>query len=267
MPTIKKYDPRNEKELHSIIEKELDALEEGLQLLKYEMNMGSGIPDFLCVDNKGRLVIIEVKLEEDEYVLYQALRYYSDVFRNRYQIVQLFPKYKIDPEQNPRVVLIAKRFPDDIRFLTTFVSADVELLEYTVIEDSTGKKGITYHQITLPKLDVPSDRLTTIQDHRDYLNKEELKPIFDGMRKAITEIFNDVAEYVTGNYLGYKFKGRQIAWIECHKNSIDIGSHIIDEKFQLLDYDRIRVESKKDDYQPIIEKIAKSYVNLGGKIE
>ena len=34
MVTLKKTKPKNEKELHSVIEKELDALEEGLVLLK-----------------------------------------------------------------------------------------------------------------------------------------------------------------------------------------------------------------------------------------
>ena len=66
MSTFKKFKPSGEKELHNIIETELPSLEEGLQLLKYEINVGIGIPDFLCVDSGGRLVIIEVKLEEDK---------------------------------------------------------------------------------------------------------------------------------------------------------------------------------------------------------
>ncbi len=36
MTTLRKTKPKNEKELHSIIEKELESLEEGLVLLKYE---------------------------------------------------------------------------------------------------------------------------------------------------------------------------------------------------------------------------------------
>ena len=53
MPTFKKYEPSDEKELHDIIGKELDALEEGLTLVKYELHSGSDIPDFLCVDSGG----------------------------------------------------------------------------------------------------------------------------------------------------------------------------------------------------------------------
>ena len=36
MKTFERIYPKNEKELHSRIEKEIDALEEGLVLLKYE---------------------------------------------------------------------------------------------------------------------------------------------------------------------------------------------------------------------------------------
>ena len=98
MATFKKYKPKSEKELHHIIEKELDSLEEGLELLKYEMGTGTSIPDFLCVDSGGRIVIIEVKLHEDEYVLFQALKYYNEIDKNRYVIAQMFPDKKINPK-------------------------------------------------------------------------------------------------------------------------------------------------------------------------
>ena len=86
MSTFKKYKPSSEKELHGLIQKELDAIEEGLVCLKYEFTTGKGTLDFLCVDSGGGLVIIEVKLSEDENVLFQALRYYSIIEKDRYII-------------------------------------------------------------------------------------------------------------------------------------------------------------------------------------
>ena len=43
MPTLTKRVPKSEKELHGIIEKEIDALEEGLEVLKYEFAFRKGI--------------------------------------------------------------------------------------------------------------------------------------------------------------------------------------------------------------------------------
>ena len=98
MSTLKKYVPESEAELHLLIQAELDAIEEGLELLQHEYPSGKGILDFLCVDSGGRLVIVEVKLHEDENVLFQGLRYYSDIDRNRYLIANLFPLRHVNPE-------------------------------------------------------------------------------------------------------------------------------------------------------------------------
>jgi len=131
--TLKKNTPRAEKELHTIIDNELDALEEGPSLLKYEFSLTKGGPDFLCVDSGGRLVIIEVKLHEDENILFQALRYYAEIDGQRYAIATMFPDRGIDPAQDPRVILIAGRFSDSIRKLSTLVIPEVEIYEFAVL--------------------------------------------------------------------------------------------------------------------------------------
>jgi RecB family endonuclease NucS len=97
MSTFINYKPSTEKELHGIIEAELDALEEGLSLLNYEFAMETGRADFLCVDSGGRLAVIDVKLHEDENVLFQALRYFSSIDKDRYIIANLYPDKHVDP--------------------------------------------------------------------------------------------------------------------------------------------------------------------------
>ena len=42
MPTFTKYKPKTEKELHEIIHREIEELEEGLQVLKYEFATSKG---------------------------------------------------------------------------------------------------------------------------------------------------------------------------------------------------------------------------------
>ena len=266
MATIKKYKPQNEKELHTIIEKELDSLEEGLELLKYEMDTGTGIPDFLCVDSGRRIVIIEVKLHEDEYVLFQALKYYNEIDKHRYVIAQMFPNKKINAKEHPRIILIAEKFSDEIRRLTTLVVPDVELYEYTVVIDSKNNKGIVFHPVTLPKIDETLTEPTTIQDHIDYITKEDLKPVLEKVRNEIKSIGGEIKEYATQDYIGFKFRGRQFAWIPTHRKSFDLGAHIIDDKGHLLDYESIRIEDGKENYSEILEKIKEAYKNLGGKL-
>jgi hypothetical protein len=268
MPTLRKYKPQSEQELHIIIARELDALEAGLELLRHEYISGKGVLDFLCVDSGGRLVIIEVKLHEDENILFQALRYYSDIDRDRYLIATVFAGKAIDPEQNPRVVLIAERFSEDIRRLSTLVVPEIELLEYTVLVEPRGSKGICYHPVSLPVVTTPPSEPKTIDDLVQYLTNEELKPILANMRDDIKNIGEGIEEYPTQSYIGYKHtSGRQFAYIRIFRKSVEFGAHIIDENKQLLDYEGIRVETGSEDYAEVLEKSKASFINLGGEVK
>jgi len=265
---LKKSKPSSEKELHCIIEKELDALEEGLELLKYEFDLGigKGIPDFLCVDSGGRLVIIEVKLQEDENILFQALRYYSVIDKDRYAIRDMFSDKKINHDEHPRIVLIAEKFSDDVRRLSTLVVPDVELYEYTVLQTSDNDKGLCYHPVSLPKLEEVPSRSVTIDDHREYITKDSLKPIFNELLEKIKGIGEGIEEYATQGYVGIKYKGRQIAYVSGMRKAIDIGAVLIDDNGRVIDYPSQRIETGNEDCSDIIEKIKKSFVNVGGKL-
>lgn len=263
MPTFTKQKPSSEKELHGIIQAEIDALEQGLDVLKYEFTTGKGTADFLCVDSGGTLVIIEVKLGEDENVLFQALRYFSEVDRDRYVIAQMFSSKEIDPDQNPRIVIIAERFSDDLRRLSTLVVPDIELFEYTVMIGPNEEKGIIFHAVSLPKIIDPVSKPRNIEDLKNYVKDETLRGVIDNYRHLIKEIGEGIEEYATQGYIGFKFRGRQFAWIGIQRQSFDVGALIIDEKGERLDQDFVRVESEDEDCTEIIDKINDSYQNLG----
>jgi len=265
MPILKKIKPKNEKELHSIIEKEIDALEEGLELLKYEFGLVKGTPDFLCVDSGGRLVIIEVKLQEDENILFQALRYYNEIDKERYAIAKMFSDKNVDPEEHPRILLVAEKFSDDLRRLATLVVPEIELYEYTVLCTHDGKQGICYHSVSLPKIEEIPTKPPTIDELKDYITKEPLKPLFDKLIEEVKNIGKGIEEYATQGYVGFKYKGRQIAWLGPQRKSFDIGAVIIDENAHVVDYESTRIETGSENYADIIEKIKKSFENIGGK--
>lgn len=268
MPTLKKYVPKSEAELHLLIQAELDAIEEGLELLQHEYPSGKGILDFLCTDSGGRLVIIEVKLHEDENVLFQALRYFSDIERNRYLIANLFAHKRVNPEEPPRVILIAERFSEDIRRLSLLVVPEIELLEHSVVVLPDGHMGILYHSVSLPTAARLPSEPKTIDKLIEYLKDDSLKPVLAKMRHAIKSLGKGIEEYATQGYIGYKHSsGRQFAYIRLYRKAIEFGAHIVDEKRQLLDYESVRVEKGEDDYSEILEKIKTAFVNLGGKLD
>lgn len=267
MVTLKKTKPKNEKELHSVIEKELDALEEGLVLLKYEFGLRKGIPDFFCVDSGGRFVIIEVKLQEDEYILFQALRYFNEIDRDRYVIAKMFSKKEINPDERPRIILVAEKFSDDIRRLSTLVIPDVELYEYTLLKTEEGKEGICYHAVSLPKIEEAPSKPKSIKDIKNYMTEDNLKSIFDKVFEEIKNIGKDIEEYATQDYVGFRYRGRQIAYLWTHRKSFDIGMPLIDENGRTIDYESMRIETGAEDYSQTFQKIKKSFKNIGGEIK
>lgn len=265
MPTFTRYKPQSEKELHQIIKNELDALEEGLRLLQYEYPSGTGIIDLLCVDSGGRLAIIEVKLYEDENILFQALRYYNDIYSNRYLVANLFREQNVDPDQDPRIILIAERFSDDIRNLSTLVVPEIELFGHSVLQTADGERGIAYYSVALPAAPSPPSEPRTIDDLLAYLRKDELLPVVAQMREDIKRLVPGAEEYPTSSYIGYRHHtGRQFAYIRINRKSVEIGAHIIAENKALLDYEGIRVENRGEDYSSILEEIAQAYRNLEG---
>jgi hypothetical protein len=266
MPSLKKFTPQTESELHLIIQKELDALEDGLVVLQHEYTSTKGTIDFLCVDSGGRLVIIEVKLHEDENVLFQALRYYDAVDKDRFLVAGAFKGSKIDPTESPRIVIIAEAFTEDLKRLTTLVVPDIELFEYTVVVTSAGEKGIVFHPVSLPAAERRVAEPKTVEKLIDYLREDRLKPALGNMRNAIKNLGKGIEEYATQGYIGYKHGGRQFAYIKVYRTSLEIGAHLIDEKRQLLGYDGMRVESPTEDYSPTLEKIKAAFVALGGQL-
>lgn len=265
MPTLKKVKPKTEKELHGIIEKEIDALEEGLELFKYEFGLGKGTPDFVCVDSGGRLVIIEVKLQEDENMLFQALRYYNEIDKHRYAIAKMCSEKNIEADEHPRILLIAEKFSDDLRRLSTLVLPEIELYEYTVLCIADGKQGICYNPVSLPKIEEIPTKPRTIQELTEYITEDSLKPIFNQLIEEVKSIGKAIEQYTTLDYVGFKYKGRQIAWLAPHRKSFDIAAVIIDEDSHVLNYEYTRIESGIEDYNEIFEKIRKSFENIGGK--
>jgi hypothetical protein len=265
MATLSKANARTEKELHGIIQKELDALEEGLELIKYEFGTGQGIPDFLCADSGGRLTIIEVKLGEDEDVLFQAMRYYSPIDRDRYAIAKAFPESKIDPSSHPRIVLIAERFSDDLRRLCTLVHPDVELFEYSLLSTPDHKTGIYFHPVSLPRAEEEPSGQVGLEDLAEYITSKKMRELFETKVGQLSSLRLDIERYYTQSYVGFKFKGRKIGYVWVMRKSFEMGASRVGENGRTLGDDVfITFKDGAEDDSKIIEQMQTSYVNLGG---
>ncbi|NQU85784.1 MAG: DUF91 domain-containing protein [Mariniphaga sp.] len=259
MVKLMKSIPSSEKELHSIIKENLESIEVGLKLLEYEKILPKGIPDFLCVDSGGRLVIIEVKLHQDENILFQGLRYYNDVFKNRDALANIFKNKNIDAKQLPRIILIAENFSDDIRNLTTLVTPTVELYLYQVVKVSD-EQGIVFMTVTNPK--VEGNEIyepPKLENIIEYLKNKSLLQIIEKIRQEIQSINPLIEEYITYSYIGYKYKGQYIGSIKTQRQSFDFEFSILDEDGSVIEYSSQRIAQIDSDYSDSLKKVLNSY--------
>lgn len=265
-PTFIKDDADNEKDLHDLIEKEIEALEPGIKILKHEFQCGDrGTADFLYVDSGNRLGVIEVKKDQDEDILFQGLRYYDWINKNSHAVANMFPGKKIDGNESPRLTLIARSFSDDLRSLTTLVQPDVELFAYAVIKDNENKRGLCFYPVTPPKTIKHFEKSTSIESIINYITDEKLRKDFRGKIKEIEGLDDNIKKYPTTDYVGFSYKGRLVANLYKHRKSFDFTSVKLDEDLHWIEDVSIRIESGDEDCTTQIDLIKDSIKKLDGK--
>src|ERR1039457_3446057 len=100
-----------ERELEALVIKDPDSVEEGLTILTHQRPANGKYIDILAVDKDGVLVDMELKLNEDDDMLLQALEYYDYVLTNRDRIAREYEKKaKIVAQEDPRIILVASGF-------------------------------------------------------------------------------------------------------------------------------------------------------------
>lgn len=252
-----------EKELQSIIEKNLEEVESGLKILN-PFKLPSGFFDNLAVDSGGRLVILEYKTRKiNEHIIGQTLKYYYDVDSNRYMIANHFKNYNINPEEHPRLIIIGEKVPDKIRSLFNYVEPEIDLFEYGFNKINQ----IYFHPVSIPDFEeISFSKSITIDEQREYIKKDELKENFEKIINKVKDIDKEIKIDVKQTYLTFTYKGRVIGWLARHRYYIDFGYikidketyHIIENKFQ-------RIKEKADNYDETIGKIKNTFKILRNK--
>jgi len=79
-----------EKKLEQILYENPGYLEEGMRAIARQYPTDSGPLDLLLADEDDVLVVVELKNEEDDYQLLQALRYYDYIAEHIYELTHHF---------------------------------------------------------------------------------------------------------------------------------------------------------------------------------
>lgn len=216
----------SEKELEDMIRQAPHMIEDGLQYITHQKKTNRGSLDILFVDSGNSLVVAELKVVEDDTMLIQGLDYYNDVSNNIELLARAYSKFKINPEQDVRLLLIAPSF--SILFLNRcrWLDIPVSVFSYRCIQlEKTAEKVPVFNEVTIPFVPV-IEKPYLLEDRFNYIvNKESrhtAKKFLDEVRSWDTSnISSDAIKYA----ISVKFRGTVLCYLSPRRKSFYIGAY------------------------------------------
>lgn len=258
MSIIRKIELEKERDLKSLIKKSLDNVEKGLRFLTDEFPANGGAIDLLCVDSGGILTIIELKINEDDFMLMQSLTYYDSVSQNIHRIAKLFPKTEINVEEEPRVILIAPRFSGTLKKCAKYLDLRIDLAEYDSLKIGS-ERGIMCRTVDIePPKEVPIHR--SVEDHLNYITNKTVRELCQKTIDKVQGIGEGIEVYGRKFYIGFKYKERLFARIKTYRaffySIVTSGGE--------WEKDKVKIEEKADFTEEHFDKIKKAYEEVEG---
>jgi hypothetical protein len=246
-----------ESELRSILANNPNIIEDGLTVLKQEYPTDEGPLDLLCVDGEGRLAVVELKVDSEDTMLFQALKYYDWVYSNRDRVKEAFKDKKINTNLEPKIILIAPEFSETLIRSVKHVTPVIDLYTYKMLECSEcGRKGVHLSPITVEEPESPPELPRTLDDYINYVKEPKAKETLITFIDKVKNIGEGIQFNPTKSFISVFFKGKRIAVIVPKRTFFYV---YLTRRSSWTD--RTRVE-KKDDYSDIYQKIENFYNEL-----
>lgn len=196
-------------ELQPLIEKRLDAIEDGLRPVVGQLPVGpAGRPDILAVGADGGLALIELKaVEADVDAILQILRYYDWLSRNVALVARPFPDFR--PDQGIRSILIAPEFSSDLQLLSSYLqeSLQLSLWQCQPLKDvESGQFDVLLREIGISPAHTKQPQFRSFEDIVGYITDEQV-------RKGFTRVVDELRGLPTIMQLESGGRWRSIVFI------------------------------------------------------
>ena len=256
---IKPYEPNTEKELHALIKANLHNL--NLKLIQYEFKQGSDIPDFLCLDEDGKLTVIEVKLGVDKNIIMQGMRYYKTAEKYKFLIAKEYPEVK--QNEGVHLILIAENYDDNNKNIIEHSCIQIDAYTYSIIINEDDKKrDIFFNEVLItPSESFKPIIIPKVEDHIENLSSDMLKRFCEETIKKVKDLAPGIELIPLQKYLGLKYKGKNIATIHTGKSFFWFISFKYDKEGKYVEKVFVKVingeEAEIDDVYDTIRSIIK----------
>lgn len=258
---FQEIDIEREPELREMLASDPEIIEKGLTVLKQEYPTESGPIDLLCADDEGRLCVVELKVDQDDTMLLQALRYYDWVYTNRDRIKEMFKEKTIDSNKEPKVILIARDFSETLVKSAKYITPRIDLYSYKYLQSSkTNEKGLLLIPVTVEEPERPPEPLPRVEDYINYITELGTKETFKKFLNKLQSMGEGIRLNPTKYFLSVFFRGKRMAVIETRRSFFNV--YLTRESEWT---DKTKVE-KEEDFGEIYLKIESLFKELGGEL-
>ena len=166
----------SEKQLEELIRKSPELIEDGLKYVDHQKITDRGPLDVLFVDSGNALVVAELKINEDDAMLVQAVDYYDYITTNIEGFARAYKENKVDPIQKPRLFLIAPSFSVPLLNRCKWIDIPISLYSFQCIAFEDNLKEIIpiFKEITFPSRIQPVE-VYNLEERYNYITDGKIK--------------------------------------------------------------------------------------------
>lgn len=259
---LEEADLEDEQELEFLLKKDPEQIEKGLGVIASQVITPKGRIDLLCVDKERVLTVVELKLDQDDDHLKQAINYYDWILENLAWLRNTYSKFRITDEYLPKIILVARGFTDSVVTGAKFFAAsfDIKLYKYKAVK-VTDRKMVICNEVNVPTIPEFPERPKGIKDHLDYITDEKVRKAFNETILSITNLGENIETSPKKYGIAFKFKGKNFACIYPRRESFVIEWKESDDW-----YDETGIKKAKRVEDLIETKIRESYRLVGGSM-
>ncbi len=223
----------SESDLEDLVRRAPELIEPGLKFVDHQKFAARGPLDVLLVDSGHALVVAELKVVEDDAMLVQGIDYYDYVLRNLDGFARAYKQHKIDPEQEPRLFLIAPSFSVTLLNRIKWINIPISLFTFQCIafEDAKDEIVPVYKEVTAPEVPERVEAYS-LDDRYNYITDAQMRSLAQEVVAQIQEWDPDrVLVEPTKGVISIKVAGRVVAHVSPRRNYFVIGTYDAEGKW------------------------------------
>jgi len=151
--SIETISVKNARELEQILVSDIGAIEKGLTFIGSQIPINASTKlDILCHDENGTLVIFQLSTQEDDAMLFEALKALSYLDTAKHMMKFYYSNFKINDAETPRLVLLAPSFSKNLLTIASHLTGlRIDLYEWEYLKFGD-QKGLRTKPISLSPL-------------------------------------------------------------------------------------------------------------------